>query len=275
MSTKTKDRRHGMSLSWLSLTAAFVLLALKLSSSAALADDPSRILKAMYDYIGAQKNISMSFDTDVEIVTPSMQKLQFSSSGQVLLSRPDKFRATRTGGYADVELVFDGKMLSIAGKNLNVFARRELPGSIDRMVGKLRDDGLDLPGADLLLAGGYEEMTGGRTVEFQQIGRGVIDGVECDHLAFRSDDVDWQLWIELGARPIPRKYVITSKSVIGAPQYTIRVKDWKTDATVAADSFTFKPEADMKKVDLAAIENIDEIPQGTANQQTTGSGARK
>jgi hypothetical protein len=275
MSTKTKDRHHGMSLSWWFLTAAFVLLALKLSSSAALADDPNRILKAMYDYIGAQKTIAMSFDTDVEIVTPSMQKLQFSSSGQVLLNRPDKLRATRTGGYADVELVFDGKMLSIAGKNLNVFAQRELPGSIDQMVGKLRDDGLDLPGADLLLAGGYEEMTGGGTVEFQQIGRGVIDGVECDHLAFRSDDVDWQLWIELGARPIPRKYVITSKSVIGAPQYTIRVKEWKTDATVAADSFTFKPAADMKKVDLAAIENIDEIPHGTANQQTTGSGARK
>lgn len=63
--------------------------------------------------------------------------------------------------------------------------------------------------------------------------------------------------------------------MVGSPQYTIRVKDWKTDAAVAADAFSFKPAADMKKLDLAAIENIDEVPPGTPTQRTTGSGANK
>ena len=70
------------------------------------------------------------------------------------------------------------------------------------------------------------------------IGKGVIDGVECDHLAFRNVETDWQIWIESGAKPIPRKYVITSKGIGEAPQYTLRIKDWKTD--VAADAFAFK-----------------------------------
>jgi hypothetical protein len=88
--------------------------------------------------------------------------------------------------------------------------------------------------------------------------------VECDHLAFRNNDVDWQLWVAVGSNPIPRKYVITSKAVTGAPQYTLRIKDWKTDVPVAADAFAFKPPANSEKVDISALADIDEVPQGVA-----------
>jgi hypothetical protein len=65
----------------------------------AQAQDAGKILKAMSDYVTVQKNASISFDSDIEVVTSELQKIQFTSSGQVLLSRPDKVRATRTGGY--------------------------------------------------------------------------------------------------------------------------------------------------------------------------------
>jgi len=55
----------------------------------------------------------------------------------------------------------------------------------------------------------------------------VVDGFECEHLAFRNDDTDWQIWIQVGDAPIPRKYVITSKTEEGAPQYTLVIRDWK------------------------------------------------
>ena len=74
-------------------------------------------------------------------------------------------------------------------------------------------------------------------------------------------DTDWQIWIEAGARPIPRKYVITSKGVAAAPQYTLRIKEWKTD--VAPDAFAFKPAQGSKKVALNELNDIDEVPQGT------------
>jgi hypothetical protein len=64
-------------------------------------------------------------------------------------------------------------------------------------------------------------------------GRGVVDGVQCEHLAFRNFDTDWQLWIETGDKPFPRKMVITSKTINSAPQYTVRIKSWKTDPQCA------------------------------------------
>jgi hypothetical protein len=99
-------------------------------------------------------------------------------------------------------------------------------------------------------------------VVFDHVGLGVIDGIECEHLAFRNVDVDWQIWIEVGPRPIPRKYVITSKGVGAAPQYTLRIKDWKTDVQTNADAFVFAPPPGANKVALDALGNFNEVPQG-------------
>ena len=76
-----------------------------------------------------------------------------------------------------------------------------------------------------------------QVADVKDLGSGVIHGVECDHLAFRTKEVDWQIWIAQGERPYPCRYVITSTKVKGWPQYTIDIRDWKTGAEVASDSF--------------------------------------
>ena len=81
--------------------------------------DAKSILKAMSDYVSNQKTIELTFDSDIEIITPQLEKIQFTNSGEALLSRPDKLAAHRVGGYADVALFFDGKTVSVLGKNSN------------------------------------------------------------------------------------------------------------------------------------------------------------
>jgi hypothetical protein len=62
----------------------------------AQSNDADKILKAMSDYVASQKTLSVTFDSDIEVLTPSLQKIQFTSSGRVHLSRPDKLRVTRS-----------------------------------------------------------------------------------------------------------------------------------------------------------------------------------
>jgi hypothetical protein len=252
-----------------------VLLATVLTVSASLmsqakaeSGDADRLLKAMSDYVASQNTISVSYDSDIEVITSHLQKIQFTSSGQVQLSRPDKLRATRTGGYRDVEIVYDGTTLTINNKDAKDYAQIDANGTADQLIDVLRDQhGVVAPGADLLLPHAFEVMTAD-VIESAVIGKGVIDGVECDHLAFRNMDTDWQIWIESGAKPIPRKYVITSKGIAEAPQYTLRIKEWKTD--LPADAFAFKPDQSARKIAMSDLADIDEVPQGTTTQ-----GARK
>lgn len=244
-------------------TAAIAVVSVAASQSAR-ADDPAKILKAMSDYLAGQKSLSAKFDSDVEVVTPELQKIQFSSSGEMKMNRPDKLRVRRTGGYTDVELVYDGKTVSLHGNNAKSYVQADLAGGTDKMIDTLAgQSSIGLPGADLLLTNSYDELMANVT-QGSHIGQGVVDGTECEHLAFRGPDTDWQIWIETGAKPVPRKYVITSKTVAGAPQYTLRIRDWKTDVNSEAD-FTFKPPADATKValDSTAIIEFDEIPPGT------------
>jgi hypothetical protein len=244
--------------------AAAALLAVA-STARAEEGDALKILKGMSDYLASQKTISLSFDSDIEVITPDIEKIQFASSGQLLLARPDKLRAIRTGGYSDVEFVFDGRTASILDRSTNEYAQLDAPGTVDQFVDKLRDEySMALPGADLLAANAFEVLSAD-VLHGAHIGRGVVGGVECDHLAFRNEDTDWQIWIQVGDTPVPRKFVITSKTEADAPQYTLVVREWKTDVQPAADAFAFKTAEGAKKLDPHAFSAFDEVPPGLPN----------
>jgi hypothetical protein len=214
----------------------------------------------MADYVSSQQTIEFTFDSDIEVITPQLEKIQFTNSGEALLSRPNKLAAHRVGGYADVALYFDGKTASIYAKHSNSYAQFPAAGAVDQLVEALRaGHGVALPGADFLLSNAYDVLVA-EVMEAKHIGRGVIDGVECEHLAFRNFDTDWQLWVEVGAQPIPRKVVITSKTMNSAPQYSFRIKSWKTGVRPAEGAFTFSPPADAKQLDPNALIDLDELP---------------
>lgn len=241
-----------------------VLLTFVIGLSSAQAQDANAqsILKKMSDYIGAQTNIQASIDTDVEIITPELQKIQFSSSIDLSFTRPDKFRARRVGGYSDVDLIFDGGTATLLGRHLNLYGQIKQSGGFPELIAALRNNyGAEVPGADLLLPDAASTLMTD-IAELRHIGRGVINGVECEHLAARGHEIDWQLWVEVGARPIPRKFVITSKTVAQGPQYTMRVKTWTSDKAPAADAYVFKAPEGAKLVDMKAMPNIDEVPAG-------------
>jgi hypothetical protein len=199
----------------LCIVALALMLGLGGARSGASADeaDARNLFKAMSDYMAAQKAIALQYDTNLEVVTQDKQKLALASSGQLTLNRPDKIRITRTGGFADVEFLFDGKTLTLLGKTANLYGQLEVPGTIDHLIDELRDKhGKPVPGADLLLSNINDQLMA-TVVDVKDLGSGVIGGVECDHLAFRTKEVDWQIWIAQGSRPYPCRYVITAQFI--------------------------------------------------------------
>ena len=214
----------------------------------------------MSDYLAAQQAISFEYDSSLEVVTKQNQKLGLASSGTLTLNRPDKLHATRTGGFANIELVFNGKTLTLLGRNANAYAQVEAPGTIDHLVDLLRDKyHRPVPAADLLMSDPYNQLMP-LVVDAKDLGGGVIRGVECDHLAFRTKEVDWQIWIAQGDRPYPCRYVITSTKVTGLPQYTIDVRSWKAGADVVSDGFNVDIPAAAKELKPGDLPDFDELP---------------
>ena len=214
------------------------------------------ILKKMSDYLAAQQSISLSYDSVFEVVSDDKQKLQLAMSGTVDLVRPDKIRTTRQTGFSDTSMIFDGKTLTFFGKGQNAYIQTEAPGTVDQLIDQLRDKfQRPLPGADLLVQNVYDALMDGVT-DVKDLGSGVINGQECDHLAFRSEETDWEIWIAQGDTPHPCRYVITSKNVDQAPQFTMVIRDWKSGG--GAGDFSFTPPAGAQQLTIEQLKELKE-----------------
>jgi hypothetical protein len=82
------------------------------------------------------------------------------------------------------------------------------------------------------------------------VGKAVIEGVVCDHLAFRAPDVDWQIWIQEGPQPLPRKLVVTTLDLPNAPQFAVTVTRWDLQPPLDAQTFTFTPPPGARQIEL-------------------------
>jgi hypothetical protein len=242
-----------------SIAAVVAPLAAAAGAPAAQADEAQarELLTAMTDYLAAQQSLSFDVDSSLGVVTADGQKLAIASSGSVAMQRPDRLHVTRRGGFADVEVTFDGKTLSVLNRDANTYAQAELPGTIDQLVDKLRDDyRRPLPAADLLGADAGAVLLA-EVTDVKDLGSGVIRGEECDHLAFRTPEVDWQVWIGQGEVPHPCRFVITSKTIDGWPEYTLDFSAWGAGA--AAAEFAFAAPDGAKQVEIADVPDLDEF----------------
>jgi len=160
---------------------------------------------------------------------------------------------------ANLDFIFDGKTLTLHGKNLNVYAQIEVPGTIDDAIRAYElETGIPAPGADLLFTDPYTILSSG-VDNSVYLGIAYVNGVECHHLAFREAKVDWQLWVKTGDAPLPMKYVITSKWHTAAPQYEIRFRDWDTNPQINDGQFTFSAPEGVTRLETMLVNEMGEF----------------
>jgi hypothetical protein len=205
------------------------------------------MLKGMADYVRGLKAFSFKAESTFDIVADTGQKLQYIGQTEILVRGTDRLWLRRTAAVAQVEGYYDGKTATIWDKTQNYYATRPAPPTVDGLLDMIQDElGMDVPAADLL----YSDLYAGlmrHTVSGFYVGLGVVGGVRAHQLAFRGKEVDWQIWIEDGARPVPLKYVITRKWYTGAPEQSVELANWNVAPQATDDTFAFKPPAGAVK----------------------------
>jgi hypothetical protein len=95
----------------------------------------------------------------------------------------------------------------------------------------------------------YNALTDGVKVA-RYIGLEPIGNVQAHHLAMRKKDVDFQLWIQDGPQAVPLRYVIVSKDMPSQPEYTLEMRAWDVNPTIADGEFKLDVPQGAKRVDL-------------------------
>lgn len=236
------------------LPAVAVFAAVCGNTALANETDAKQILQSMSDYMSGLDGMSFEYDATLEVVTTEDQIVGIASSGSVDVARPNRIHATRTGGFADVEMAYDGKTFGIVGKNANVYADHAFAGSIDEMFDELgKAYGIPFPAADLLYQNPYDLLMEDVN-DIKDLGVGVIGGRVCDHLAFRTSEVDWQIWIAQGDQPYPCRYEITTRDLTLGPGYRVDLHDWQGGAVAEDSAFILNLPRGASKITLKELE---------------------
>jgi hypothetical protein len=164
--------------------------------------------------------------------------------------RPDRLQLEIRSPKYSRGFWYDGKSLTLLDRVHNLFGSVAVPDTIDKLLDAASDKfGIILPLEDLLVndpyASAMEGIKGGA-----YFGKVNVLGTPCQHIAFSTDTVDWQLWIQDGPNPLPRKLVITYKQEATAPQFTAIFSDWRLKSGLPDKTFVFTPPKGSAKIEI-------------------------
>ena len=239
---------------WLLSAVVAVVAALPIASLAQPSEvDPEAIqlLRRSTNYLVGMKQFRVDTDTTIEAVLPTTgQKLQFGTRVVVTVQRPDRMRAERVGELNNQTFYYDGKALSVHLPDQKFYATEPAPPTLEAMLDFARDKlNVIAPGADLIYSNAFERLTEGLTSAFV-VGKGVVGDVRCDHIAFRNAEVDWQIWIQEGDQPLPRKFIVTSKRMPQSPQFVVVLSKLEVAPNITDDTFKFVPPEGSQRIEF-------------------------
>ena len=243
---------------WLFLAVAAAVLSLAAVSPGQAEGrrvDPraDRTLQRMSEFLASAGAFRVRAQSLVDDVQVDGQKIQRVVSHDIAVRRPDRFMARRSGHGGRIDVCFDGRTFTAHHVDRGLYASTDDAGrTIDEVIDFVFDEyGISVPVADVMSADPYELLSE-YVLEAKVVGTVALDGVQTTHIACRQEFIDWQVWVEDGARPVPRRLVITYKDQPDSPQYTVRLTDWEFGAHLPPSVFELTLPGEARRIEFSA-----------------------
>jgi len=212
----------------------------------AISPEAQTVLDRMTAFMKAQKTFSIDAQSTRDRVVAFGYKLQDNEHATLTAQLPTKLRVDLSGDDRNRLFVYDGAQLTMFSPDDDAYTRIKAPDTVGKLVERLLGAGIEMPMIDWL----YQVSDGSLTEGVRGgvlVGDSSIDGTDCDHLAFRQGNIDWQLWVEQGDRPLPRKLLITTLHEVGDPQYQVTMR-WNLKPKIETSTFVFTPPKGVNEI---------------------------
>lgn len=214
------------------------------------ADD---LVRRMSDLLARTASFALEAEEVFDELAEDLPRIQFAGKRHLALQRPDRLASDVAGDALNRAVWYDGKTLTALNREQNVYAAMAVPNTIDGALDTaLERSGTVIPLADFLYSDVHARLMG--SVERGvYVGLHEAAGVPCHHLSFEQPTLDWQLWIDAGPDPLPRKLLIAYKAEEGVPQYAVTIRKWNLKAVLPAELFHFDPPPGATRVEIPAF----------------------
>src|SRR5215831_9709953 len=205
-----------------------------------------KALDSMSSYLRTLKAFQVRAETSRDEVLGNGQNVSFAGVVDLLVERPNRLRADVTSDKQQRMYFYDGKTFSLWGRHVNYYATIPAPPTLRALADMLDEKyNVEMPLADLFYWG--ERRSADDLESAVDVGPSQVGGVTCEHYAFRQNGADWQIWIQQGDFPLPRKLAITTTTDQARPQFS-SVMTWNLAPSFDASAFTFVPPSNAKRI---------------------------
>jgi hypothetical protein len=219
--------------------------------------DAMGALNKMGTYLRSLKAFQVDSEVTTDDVLDDGQIITDIKTNTLLSVSPNLLRAELKSDDEDAFLFYDGKTFTVYGKLANYYATVPVPATTGQLVDKVYNDyGIEIPLVDLF-KWGTDGSTIKKITSAFDVGPSTVQGITCEQYAFRQEGLDWQIWIQLGEYPLPRKFVIRTLTDEARPQHTSNLV-WNLAPSYNEAAFTFEPPAGALRIALKNI-NADSI----------------
>jgi hypothetical protein len=222
------------------------------ADTAAVDTAASAALARMSAYLRTLKAFQVVANVTTDEVLVDGQRIQLASRVDMVAQAPNKVFAEVSSDRKQRSLFYDGTTFSVWARRSNYYASVPAPATTAELINVLEEKyGFDLPLVDLFRWGKSTDDVR-RLTSAMDLGPSQVEGVTCQHYAFRQEGLDWQIWIQQGDYPLPRKLVLTTLTDEARPQAAM-VYTWNLAPSYNDATFVFNAPADAKRIVLAEL----------------------
>jgi hypothetical protein len=218
--------------------------------------DPDAVaaLREMSAFLTSLNTFKLTATTSMDVITTEDQKVQMDSVTNYQAQKPNGLRIDLVSDMKTRQFYYNGSNFTINAPQLGYYSTVAAPPTIKEFLRQLYDKtGIELPLEDLFRWADEDTSDIDKLKSAFSVGTATIDGTRTDHWAFRTDDFDWEVWIQEGDQPLPRKLVIIDRTDPLRPMYSARLQ-WELNPALDPAVFTFAPGPDAIAIQMASAQ---------------------
>ncbi len=223
--------------------------ALLLSSTSLFAADQSarEILNKAYQYVGGMDKYAFTAVVVDDELQDGKATEKYQHTVSVKVDRPGKLRVDTKGNIKNRSNYLNDGSFTMMDHSYNYYGQIKTPKTIDGALDVLFEKfGIRAPLAQLV----YSDMD--KRVKFRTskyFGTKVVNGVECDYVAFKNGTREIHVWIATGDKPLVKTYSIIDTG--GDSQSRINtLVIWNENPKISENDFVFAAPKGASKISV-------------------------
>lgn len=219
-----------------------------------------KALEEMGHSLAQKKTLAYDIDMKTDVVLSKDKVKEVGGKVKIRFMRPNKLFVDLKTDSMEREFYHDGNDFTVVAVKEGYVGKLPARSSTRAaLIMAATEYGLEIPLVDLL-EWGTDQAADLPIESAKLIAETKLNGKPVEHWAFRSNNLDWEIWISKGVERLPLRITTVDYQEPAQPRFQADIH-WLDPSSVNEDDFSPKLSADLKPIPFTKVQQHAEGTQ--------------